>query len=72
MENWCTWAKFFFAYSGVVVSHVLPVKIWLHAAKFYKSPIFPVFSQEKRPLHMVNQKPRHGQFLPLRKSLIGV
>ena len=40
----------------MVVSHVFPVKIWLHAAKFHKLPIFPVFSQEKQPLHMAPQK----------------
>jgi hypothetical protein len=56
-SNWCLWVKVWFAYSDVVVSvHVLPVKICFHTSKFHKLPIFPVFSQEKKYLHMVNQK----------------
>ena len=46
--NWC----------GSIVC--LPIKIWLHASKFHKLPIFSAFSHEKRPLHMGNQK--HGYF----------
>jgi hypothetical protein len=47
--NWFMWAKVWFKYSGVVVSSVLFVKIWLHTSKFHKLPIFPVFSHEKDP-----------------------
>jgi hypothetical protein len=39
----------------------LPVEILLHASKFHKLPIFPVFSHKKRPLHMVNQWIFHAQ-----------
>jgi hypothetical protein len=31
---------------------------------------FPVFSQEKRPLHMVNQKQQYCQFMPVSQGLI--
>jgi hypothetical protein len=52
MANWCLWAKVWFLYCNVVVTHVLPVKIWLHASKFHKLSSFLVPSQEKRPLHI--------------------
>ena len=51
-------------------THILPVKIGLHTSKFHKLPIFPVFSQEKRPLHMVKQKHRYGPLMPVNPGLI--
>jgi hypothetical protein len=70
MENWCLWAKVGFSYSGVAVSCILPVKIGPHASKFHKLPIFPVSSQEKRPLHMVNQKIGYETLMPLSHGFI--
>ena len=129
MANWCIRVKGWFAYSGVVLSCLLPVKILLHKSNFHNLPIFPcflrkkdpftwwikdidmansclwakvwfspsgvlafiacfgcqdlascikvsqitffpVFSQEKRPLHIVNQKHKHGQFMPVSQGLI--
>jgi hypothetical protein len=65
MANWCLWVNFLIEYSGVVVSCLLPVKIGLHASQFYKLPIFPMFSQDERPIHMVNQKHRSDQLIPV-------
>jgi hypothetical protein len=48
MANWCLCAKIWFSYSGVLISHVWPVNIWLHLWIFHKSPFF-VFSEEKVP-----------------------
>jgi hypothetical protein len=48
----------------------LPVKIGPHASKFHKLPIFPVFSQEKRPFHMVNQQHRYGKLMNHSQVLI--
>jgi hypothetical protein len=56
--------------TGVILSHSLTVKIGLHTSKFHKLPIFPVFSQEKRPLKMVKQKHRYGKLMPLSQALI--
>ena len=55
--NWCLlWAKVWFSHSFVVVSCVLPVKVWLRTWKFPKLPIFSAFSQEQRPFYIVNEK----------------
>ena len=65
------WAKVLsLRLTGVIVSHILTVKIGLHTSKFQKLPIFPVFSQEKRPLNMVKQKHRYGKLMPLSQALI--
>jgi hypothetical protein len=52
------WATFLsLRLTGVIVSHILTVKIGLHTSKFHKLPIFPAFSQEiVRPFNMVQQK----------------
>jgi hypothetical protein len=50
-----------------LVSFLLPVKIGFGASKFHK---FPMFSQEKRPLHSVNQKHRYIQLMPLSQVMI--
>ena len=68
--NWYFWVGVWFPYSGVLVSCLLPVKTWLHASKVHKLPVFSVFSQEQRPFHMVNQKHRYGQLLPVSQGLI--
>jgi hypothetical protein len=36
MKNCCLWVMGLFAYGFVVVSHLLPVKIWLHTSNFHK------------------------------------
>ena len=131
MANWCIKVKGWFAYSCVVSSCLLPVKILVHKSNFHNLPIFPcflrkkdpftwwikdiemansflwanvwfspsgvlafiacfgcqdlascikvsqitffpVFSQEKRPLHMVNQKHRYGQLIPVSQRLIWI
>jgi hypothetical protein len=61
---------FIFSYSGVVVSRALPVKIWLCSSKFCKLHFFPVFPQEKKYLHMVNQKHAYGTLMPVSQGLI--
>jgi hypothetical protein len=53
-----------------LVSFLLPVKIGLRASKFHKLSIFPMFSQEKKPLHSVNQKHRYSQLMPLSQVMI--
>jgi hypothetical protein len=63
MANQLLWAKIWFAYSGVVVSRVLPVRIWLHTSNFHKLPIFSLFPYEEGPLHMANQKNMYGLFI---------
>jgi hypothetical protein len=68
--NWCLWVRVWFPSSGVEVSFLLPVKTWLHALKVHKLPIFSVSSQEQRPFHMVKQKNRYGQLIPVSQDLI--
>jgi hypothetical protein len=70
LANWFLSVKWWFEYSGVVVSCILPVKIGPHASKFYKLPIVPMFSWGKRPFHMVNQKQRYYQLMPVSQGLI--
>jgi hypothetical protein len=53
-----------------LVSFLLPVKIGLCPSKFHKLSIFPMFSQEKKPLHLVNQKHRYSQLMPLSQVTI--
>jgi hypothetical protein len=58
------------ARTGVFDQLMLAV-IGLQASKFHTFPFYPMFSQEKKPLHMVNQKHRYSQFMPpVSQSLI--
>ena len=73
IANWCLlWAKVWFSHSCVVVSRVLPVKIWLCTWKFPKLPIFSAFSQEQKPFHMMNEKFIYGQLMCQSQGLIWI
>jgi hypothetical protein len=43
---------------------------WASCIKILQVTYFPMFSQEKRPFHMVNQKHRYDQLMPVSQELI--